>query len=192
MGELDGIDDGVFLHLAGAGFDHDDAVGAAAHHQAEQAFAHFFVSRVDDELAVFQADTHGADRAAEGDVGEGQRSRGRIDGGDVGIVLVVGREAESDHLGFAAEAVREQGPHGTVNLAAGQNFTLAGAAFALDEAAGDASAGVGVFAVIDGEGKEIDSLARFLVGGGGAEDDVVGKAYDHGAMRLLGQFAGFK
>ena len=81
---------------------------------------------------------------------------------------------------------------GTVDLAAGENFALAGTAFALDEAAGDASAGVGVLAVIHGEGEEIDALAGIGVGGGGGQNDVVAHAHDDRAVRLLGQFSGFK
>ena len=70
---------------------------------------------------------------------------------DVRVVFGVGGEDEGDDLGLTAEAIREHGAHGAVNLAAGEDFTLAGTAFALDEAAGDASAGVGVFAIIDGQ-----------------------------------------
>jgi len=74
----------------------------------------------------------------------------------------------------------------------GEHFALAHAAFALDEAAGKASTGVGVFAVIHGEGKEIDAFARIGVGGSGGEDDVIAQA-DHGrAVGLLGQFSGFE
>ena len=98
---------------------------------------------------------------------------------DVGIVLGVGGEDEGDDLGLAAEAIREQRPHGAVDLAAGENLTLAGAAFALDEAAGNASAGIGVFAVVNGQGEEIDALAGIGVGGGGGQNDVIANAHYH-------------
>ena len=111
---------------------------------------------------------------------------------DVGIVFGVGGEHEGDDLGLAAEAFREQRAHGAVDLAAGENLSLAGTAFALDEAAGNASAGVGVFAIVDGQGEEIDALAGIGVGGGGGENDVVANAHHDRAVRLLGQFSGFK
>ncbi len=97
-----------------------------------------------------------------------------------------------DDLGLAAEAFGEQRPDGPVDLAAGQDFALAGTPFALDEAAGNASRGVGVFAVVDGEREEVDTLAGLGIGAGGGQNDVVADAHDAGAVRLLGQFSGFK
>ena len=47
-----------------------------------------------------------------------------------------------------------------------------------DEAAGNASAGVGVFAVINSKGKEIDSLPRFGIGDRSRQNYVIGKAHD--------------
>ena len=105
---------------------------------------------------------------------------------DVGIVLGIGGEHEGDDLGFAAEALRKQRPHRTVDLAAGEDFAFAGTAFALDESAGNASAGVGVFAVVDGQREEVDAFAGIGVGGGGGENDVVAHAHDHRAVRLFG------
>ena len=110
--------------------------------------------------AIDQADAHRADRAEERNVGEGQRGGSGVDAEHVGIVIGVGGEHEGDDLGLALEAFGEHRTHRPVDLAAGENFALAHAAFALDEAAGKASAGVGVFAVINGEGKEIDAFAR--------------------------------
>src|SRR5262249_5071224 len=81
---------------------------------------------------------------------------------------------------------------GTVDHAAGENFTLAGTAFALDEAAGDASAGIGVLAVVDREREEVDSLAGIGIGDRGGEHDVIADANNTGAMRLFGKFAGFE
>ena len=111
---------------------------------------------------------------------------------DVGVVFGVGGKDERNHLGFATEAFLEQRPHRAVDLAAGENFALAGPAFALDEAAGNASAGVGVFAIINGQREEVDAFAWFGIRGGGCENDVVAHSYNDGAVGLLGQFSGFK
>ena len=86
----------------------------------------------------------------------------------------------------------EQRPHWPVDLAAGEDFALTGPAFTLDEAAGDASAGVCVFAVINGQGEKVDSFTRFGVRGGGGENDVIARSYDDRAVGLLGLFSGFK
>ena len=98
-----------------------------------------------------QADAHRADRAEKRNVGKRQRGRGGVDAEHIGIVIGVGGEHEGDDLGLALEAFGEHRPDRPVDLAAGEHFALAHAAFALDEAAGKTSAGVGVFAVIDGE-----------------------------------------
>ena len=105
---------------------------------------------------------------------------------DIRIILGVGGEDEGDDLSLAAEAIREHGAYGAVNLATGEDFTLAGTAFALDEAAGDASAGVGVFAIINGQREEIDALAGIRVGGGGGENDIIANAHNDRTVRLLG------
>src|SRR6185437_17074001 len=112
--------------------------------------------------------------------------------GDIRVVFGVGGKYEGDHLSFTTEAFLEQRPHRAVDLAAGQDFALAWAALTLDEAAGNASAGVGIFAVVNGQREEIDSLARFGIRSGGGKNDVVAHSYDHGTVGLLGQFSGFK
>ncbi len=77
-------------------------------------------------------------------------------------------------------------PDGPVNLAAGQNFALAGPPFALDEAARNASGSIGVLAVIDGEGEEVNALTGVRVGAGGGENNVVADAHNAGTVGLLG------
>ena len=119
-------------------------------------------------------------------------ARCAVDAEHVGIVFAVGREHEGNDLGLALESVGEQRTDRAINLAAGENFALAGTAFALDEAAGNASAGVGVFAVVNGEREKIDAFAGIGVGGGGGENNVVADAHNGGAVRLLGQFSSFK
>src|SRR5208282_3973035 len=90
------------------------------------------------------------------------------------------------------ESFGEHGTHGPVNLATGEHLALAHAAFALDKTAGNASAGIGVLAIVDGEGKEIDALAGFGIGGSGGEDNVFAEAHDGCAVGLLGKFSGFE
>ena len=115
-----------------------------------------------------------------------------VDTENVGIVIAVGRQYERNHLGLALESFGEHGTYRAVDLAAGEHFALAHAAFALDEAAGETSTGVGVFAVIHREGEKVDAFARIGIGGGGGENDVLAEADDDGSVGLLGQFSGFK
>ena len=116
------------------------------------------VGRVDDELVIDDADADGADRAVERDVRERERAAGAVDAEHVGVVFLVGRVDERDDLRLVAEGLREERADGTVDLAGGQDLLLGGTAFALDEAAGDASAGVGKLSVFNGQREEVNAF----------------------------------
>ncbi len=119
----------------------------------------------------------------------GQRRGGAVDGEDVGVVLAVGREDERDDLRLVVEALREEGPHGTVDQARGQDLLLGRPALALEPAAGDPAGGVGVLAVVDGQREEVGVLLGLLGEDGGGEHDGVAEADDGGAVGLLGELA---
>ena len=99
-----------------------------------------FGRRVEDELVVDVAHAAGADRAAEGDAGDGERGRSADHRGDVRIDHRVGREDVNDDLNFIEEAVREKRTDRTVDQAARERFLFGGAAFTLEEAPGDLAA----------------------------------------------------
>ncbi len=190
--EFDRVDDGFFFHFLRARLDHHDAVGRADHHDVQQAFAHLVVRRIDHERSIHQAHAHCADGTKKRNVGNGQRRRSAVDAGDVGIVIGIGGEHERNDLRLALESVGEHRTHRAIDLAAGEHFALTHAAFALDEASGETSAGIGVLAIIHGEGKEVDAFAGVGVGGSGGENDVLTHADDGGSVGLLGQFSGFE
>ena len=171
VAELDGGEDDFLGLLLGAGFDHHDAVLVADDHDVHGAAGTLGIGGVDDELAVHAAYAHGADGGAKGNVRERQGTGSGVDADHVGIVLLVGGEDQRDDLRLIAEAVGEERADGAVDLAAGEDFLLAGTAFTLDEATGDASAGVGVLAVVDREREEIDALPRIWRGHGSGQDD---------------------
>ena len=79
-----------------------------------------------------------------------------------------------------------------IDLAAGQDLALARAAFALDKSAGNASAGIGVFAVIHGQGKEVHAFARIGRGDGSGQHYAITLGDERGAGGLLGHPSGFK
>ena len=139
-----------------------------------------------------ESDAHRAQRSKKRNIRNSQSSGGGVNATNIGIVIGVGRENEGDDLRLALKAFGKHRTHWPVNLAAGQDFALAHAAFALDEAAWETSTGIGVFAVIDGEREKIDALAGFGIGGGGGENNVFTKAYQGGTTRLFGIFSGFK
>ena len=180
---LEGIEDDALVDFARAGFDHDDRVRRTGHDEVEVGEIALRVGRIDDDLAVDVADAHGGDRIREGNLGDHQRRRGGVDGEDVGIVLAVGGENEGDDLRLLPVALRERRAQGTVDQTAGEDFFLGRTSFALEEAARDASAGVGVLLVVDGERHEVAEDDAFFVAGGG-EDDRVAVADHAGAVGL--------
>ena len=150
------------------------------------------VGRVDDELVVDNADADGADGAVEWDVRERERAAGTVDAEDVRVILLVGRVDEGDDLGLVAEALREERADGTVDLAGGQDLLFGGTAFALDEAAGDASTGVRKLSVFNGQREEVKAFLWLRRGDRGCENGVVAAGCEGGTGGLLGQPACLK
>jgi hypothetical protein len=192
VAKLDGIDDNVFGHSSRTAFNHHDAVFGADDSDVDRAFATIGVGRVDDKFAVHLTDAHRAYRCAKWNIGERKRCTGGVDADDVRIVFLVRGEDQRDDLRLVAEAFRKERADGAVDLAAGKNFTLARTAFALDESAGDATAGIGVLALIDGEWEEINSF--LWIGGGdcGREHHAVTLRDQGCAGSLLGHAASLK
>ena len=150
------------------------------------------VGGIDHELAVHAAHAHRAHRGAKGNVGERHRRGCGVDADHVGIVLLVRGEDQRDQLRFIAESIGEQRAHGPIDLTAGQNLFFAGPAFALDEAAGNASAGVGVLAVIHREREEVDAFPGIGRGHSGGQNYGFARGHQCGAGGLLGHAAGLK
>ena len=177
--------------LLGARLDHDQTVHGAGHDEVDQALLALGKARVDDVLAVHEADADAGDRLLEGDLRERQGRRGAGDSQHVRVVLGVGGQDQRDDLRLVAPTRREERPDGPVDAAAGQDFLLGGFPFALEEAARDASGGVGVLAVIDGEREEIDAFPRAGRTTGRDEHDRVAGPDDDGTAGLLRELAGF-
>src|ERR1700687_6356933 len=169
VGEFNGVHDRLFLYFFRAGLDHDNRIGSAYDHDVEQAVAHFGVCGIGDEAAIHEADTNGADGAEKRNVGEGQSGRSGVNAADIGIVFRIGGGDEGDDPRLIFASLGEHRTNRPINLTAGENLALAHAPLALYKAAWGASAGVGVLAVIDGEGKEVDAGAGFGIRGGGGK-----------------------
>src|SRR5216684_2100164 len=92
----------------------------------------------------------------------------------------------------AAEAPLIPATSGSFSVSAESTSALTGTAFALDEAAGNASAGVGIFAVVNRQREEIDALAGVGVGGCGGQYDVIADSHHDRAVGLLGQLSSFE
>src|SRR6202008_2224027 len=116
------------------------------------------IRRIDDELAVHLAYPHCTDRAAKRNIGESQGRSGGINAYDIGVVVFIRGQDQCDDLGLITEILGEHGTDGAVDLAAGENLTLAGTAFALDKSARNAAPSIGVLAIVHGQREKIESF----------------------------------
>ena len=116
--------------------------------------------RVHDETAVDVPDADGAEGPQERDPGDQHRGRRAVHRQDAGVVLLVRRDREHDQLDLVAEALGEERAKRAVDQPGGEDLLLGRTPLALEEAAGDAPAGVGSLAVVDAEGEEVLPLDR--------------------------------
>ena len=192
VSEHHGAEHDVFVEFLGFRFHHQHGIGRAGDHEIELGFDHFVQRRVEHILVIDEADAGRADRALEGGARQRQRGGGGHQRQNVGIVLHVMRQHGDDHLGLVAPAIDEQGADRAVDQAGDQRLLLGGPAFALEVAAGNAARGVGLFDVVDGQGKEVDAFARRFRSDDGGEHDGFAVGGDDGAVGLTGDLAGFK
>ena len=178
--------------LLGFGLDHHHRIRGAGDDQVELAFLDLRLGRVEDIFAVEVADARGADRAHEGDAGDGERCGRGDHRQDVGLVLAVVGEHLGDAQDLVIEALGEQRADRPVDQAAGQRFLFGGAALALEEAARDAPGGREFFLVVDGQREEVLARLDRLGGGDRAEDDGFAKGRQDGAVGLTGNAARFE
>ena len=188
------VGDGIGHHVLGqdlrASLDHHHRFTRAGDDEVELALVELAVGRVGDELATDAADAHAADRAHERDLAHAQRGRRPVQGDDVGVVLLVGREDRQDDLDVVVVALREERADRPVGEAHRQDGRLRWARLALDEAARDLAGGIHSLLVVDGEREEVRALARILAGDGCRQDDRVSVTENDGAIGLLGELAG--
>ncbi len=160
VSKLDRGQDHLFGFLFCARLDHHDAVLVADYHDVHCRRGALRVGGIHHKLAVHASHAHRAHRRAKRNVGERQ-SRGRaIDADHIGVVFLVGGKNQRNQLRFIAKSIREERAQRPIDLATRQNLLFAGPALALDKSAGNASAGVGVLAVIHREREEIDAFPR--------------------------------
>jgi hypothetical protein len=119
---LERLDHLVFRHFLRARLDHHDAVLGAGDDEVERAALPLLEGRVDDEVAVGEADADAGERAALRNARQRQRRRGAGDREHVGIVVGVGRDDERDDLRLVAPAVGEERADRAIDQAAREHF----------------------------------------------------------------------
>ena len=193
LGAADGLEDDLLGDLVGAGLHHDDGIAGAADDHTQGAVVALLVGGVDDVLAVAVGDAAGADRAFEGYLRDGQCRGCAHHRQDFRRVLLVGGEDCQGDLHVVVQALGEQGADGTVGEPGSEDALLPGAAFATEEAAGDAPGGVEPFFVVHGQGQKVYVLgARAVRHDGGCQHDGLAVADSNGAVGLEGEASGFQ
>ncbi len=92
-------------------------------------------------------------------------------------------------MDLVAVPVREGGPQGTVDQAAGEDRLLAGAGLAPEERTGNLARRVHPLLDVDGEREEVGAFTGRLRAGGGDEDNGVADARRDGAAGERGELA---
>ena len=192
VAEDHGVEHRLFREDVGFRLNHQHGALGAGNHEIKARGLELFGRGIHDELVVDVAHAAGADRAAEGDAGNGEGGGCAEHGRNVRINSRVGRENVNDDLHFIEESVREERADRTVDQTARQRFLFGGTAFALEEAPGDAAGCVGLFNVVNGKREEVLTGLGFLLADDRRENDRVIHAADNGAGGLASDFTGFE
>ena len=192
MAELDRAEHDLFGQLMRFGFNHHHAFGGAGHDQLKVGFLDLGKGRVEDVFAILVADLGSADRAEEGQAGDGQRRRSSHQGQHVAVVFEVVAEQGQDDLGLILVTIDEQRADRPVDQAADQRFFLGRAAFTLEEATGNAACGRVLFLIVDGQGEEIDTFLGLAGPDSRGEYNRVAVTGENRPIRLARHAPGFE
>ena len=179
---LDGFQHGGFVHLVGAGLDHDDLFGAGGNGKLQVACFTLLFGGVHHQFAVHKAHEHARDGSFPGNVGDGKRN-GRADHArDFGAAVLVHAHNGHHHRDVVPHVLGEQRTDGTVHNTARQHGLFAGTALAAHEAAGDAAHGIQLFFKVHRKGEEIDAVAGLVTHGDVAQHGGLAVAHQAAAV----------
>ena len=182
----------VFRKLLGFGFDHHHRVLRARNDEVERTGGNLFVGRVEDIFAVDIADARAADRAHEGHTRKRQRSRGRDERQNIGLILAIIRKNLADHVDFVVETFGEQRTDRTIDQPRDQSLLFGRAAFALEEAARNTTGRRIFFLIMNGEREEILPFLDRACGRDGAKHNGFTERRENRAIGLTGNAPGFE
>ena len=190
-GFLDAFEDDLLGHLIRAGLHHHNGVPGAGDHHIQLAVGDFGVGGVDDKPAVIIGNPAGADRAAEGQLREGQGRRGAQHPQNLRRVFLVHGQDGQDDLDFVVQSLGKEGADGAVGEAGGEDGFLAGASFPAEKAAGYPAGRVEAFLKLHRQGQKVDVGPGFIGHHRRRQDDGIAVGQDDGTVGLKGQLSRF-
>ncbi len=185
LADLQRLDHVLFRDLERAPLDHHDRVVRTGDHEVHVGELKLLERRVEHPLALHAAHADACDRLRKRDFRRVQRVAGGDQPEDVGVVLLVGADHVDEDLHFVLEPLGEQRPDRAVDDAAGEDFLVAGAPFALDEAAGDLARRVCALLVLDRK-REERQRALLVAHRDGGQDHGVAELDQRRSGGLLG------
>jgi len=189
VSEANGLEHLVLWKLVGAGLDHQHGLCRAGHRQIQGALLHLGQQRVDHELVVNVRYLDAGRRASEGNVRDGQCSRGSDVRKRFQVVLLVSSKRRDDDLYVVPIAFREERPQRPIHRATQQNCVGRRPPLALEEAARDLARCVTPLLKLDGEREKVNALPRRTGSRGGHQHHRIPHAHGDCAAGLLRQLA---
>jgi len=171
LGVFEGGDEVGFGQLVGRTFDHHHVALVADVDEVQVRLILLFVGRVDDELAGDATEADTGDRSVPRNVGAKESGGSAVHHEHVGVVDLVSREEEADHLDFVEEAFGEERAEGTVAEARGQDFLIGRLTFATEVTARETAGCRELLAVVDGQGEEVLVGGAQVFGGGSRHEE---------------------
>ena len=189
--EHDGAEHDFLIESLRLGLDHQHAFDGAGDHEIELRLAELRRGGIEDVAAVLVADSRRTDRAEKGHAGNRERRGGADQRCNVRVDFGIDRKHRGHDLHVVGEAFRKQRTDGSVDQARGQRLFLGGPTFAFEEAAGNASRGIGLLLIVDRERKEIPARRRLFETHRGHENDGIAHGHEYRAVGLTRKLAGF-
>ena len=192
MREENRVQNGFLRELLRAGFHHHDGFFGSSNIETQIAFFALLLIGADDELTVHTADQHCAGGAVPRDITDGQ-SDGRADhGGDFRGNILLHAQHGDNHLDIIPHTLVEEGTERTVDQTACQGRLFGGAAFTLDESAGNFADGILLFFDVHSEREEVHSFTGSGSHRGIDHYDGISQVDPHGAVCLFTVSAEFQ
>ena len=151
------------------GLDHDDLLMSCGDGGGHAVVLALLLRGVEQVLLAVPAEDDAGDGAVKRNIGDGDCCGCADHSGDLGAAVTVNGQHLASDDNIVAQVAREQGTHGAVDEAGGQNCGQAGLTLTAHERAGDAAYCVELLVKIDCEGEVVDAVLG--AGGSGAGDE---------------------